>query len=296
MIDKPVGPTSHDVVARVRRALGQRRTGHGGTLDPPASGLLLVALGRPTRLLRYVLDLEKSYDGELVLGSATTTLDDTGEVTARAEMSGISATEVATAASSFVGAINQVPPMVSAVKIGGRRLHELAREGLEVDRPPRPVTIHRLEVAPTDEPLVFRLDVTCSSGTYIRSLAADIGAALGGVAHLRSLRRSAIGGFTLADAVPLEGLEASMLRPAAAIVGHLRSVEVDPALRGEIATGKVLERRSLGVSGEGPWALLDEGGVLLAVYEDYSEERAKPAVVLVEPGPRAGAAAAATTN
>src|SRR5438874_9260 len=192
VVDKPAGMTSHDVVARCRRIFGQRRVGHGGTLDPDATGVLLVVLGRATRLVRFVSELPKAYVGEIVLGTATSTLDAAGEVTGTWDMASVGLEDVRAAAARFVGEIDQVPPMVSAVKVGGRRLHELARAGVEVEREPRRVTIHSLAVAPTDESGVFRLAVNCSSGTYIRSVAADLGTALGGGAHLRNLRRIAV--------------------------------------------------------------------------------------------------------
>ncbi|MDQ1438806.1 MAG: tRNA pseudouridine55 synthase, partial [Acidimicrobiaceae bacterium] len=217
VVDKAAGWTSHDVVAKCRGVFGQRRIGHSGTLDPDATGVLLVGLGRVTRLLRFLTDLPKSYVGEVVFGVSTSTLDSSGEVTARHHMV-LGADEVAVAATRFVGHIEQVPPMVSAVKVGGRRLHELARAGIEVERAPRPVTVHRLAVVPTDDPLVYGIEVDCSSGTYIRTLAADLGAALGGGAHLRNLRRTAIGSFGLGEARPLEALAPeAVLSPAEAM-------------------------------------------------------------------------------
>jgi tRNA pseudouridine55 synthase len=284
VLDKPVGPTSHDVVAIVRRRLAERRVGHGGTLDPPASGVLLVAVGRSTRLLRYVLDLEKRYEAEIVLGTATSTLDDTGEVTGTTDMSGVTLEEVRAAASGFIGEIEQIPPMVSAVKVNGRRLHELAREGVEIERAPRRVRITELEIDPTAEEGVFRISMCCSSGTYVRSLAADLGSALGGLAHLRRLRRSAIGPFLAEGALAPDEVTRELLRPSAEVVAHLRSITVDDDLSALIATGRVLERRQVPMPGEGPWAVLDEAGELLAVYEATTAERAKPAVVLVTPG------------
>ncbi|MGH9153990.1 MAG: tRNA pseudouridine(55) synthase TruB, partial [Acidimicrobiales bacterium] len=204
VVDKPAGWTSHDAVARCRKAFGQRRVGHAGTLDPGATGVLVVGLGRATRLLRYVTELPKSYVGEVVLGVATSTLDDAGEETGRWDMSGVGLDAVRAAAARFVGEIDQVPPMVSALQVGGRRLHDLARAGVEVERAPRRVVVRRFEVSPGPEAGAFRIEVDCSSGTYVRSLAADLGAALGGGAHLRRLRRTAVGPFTLDEAVPLD--------------------------------------------------------------------------------------------
>jgi len=270
-------------VARVRRALLARRCGHGGTLDPPASGVLLVAVGRATRLLRYVLDLEKHYRAEVVFGRSTSTLDDTGELVAEVAMDGLTAEAVQAAATAFVGTIAQVPPMVSAVKIGGRRLYQLAREGVEVERPPREVRIERLALAPTADPLVYALDLECSSGTYVRSLAADLGEALGGVAHLRGLRRIAIGPFEAAAAVPLAEVGPGDLRPALEIVAHLRPLQLTDELLAAVAVGKALDRRAVGAVGDGPFALTDGAGALVAVYESQGPERLKPSVVLVAP-------------
>jgi tRNA pseudouridine55 synthase len=178
IVDKPAGITSHDVVSQLRKRLGERRVGHAGTLDPDATGVLLVGVGYVTRLMKYLSGLDKRYTAEVVMGIETSTLDDSGEVTQRHDMSGITLADVRTAARGLTGAIMQVPPMVSALKIDGRRLHELAREGIEVERAARPVTVHHFSVEPTADPAVFVIDVAVSSGTYVRSLAADIGTAL----------------------------------------------------------------------------------------------------------------------
>ncbi|MDQ3978258.1 MAG: tRNA pseudouridine(55) synthase TruB [Actinomycetota bacterium] len=270
--------TSHDVVSRCRRIFSQRRVGHGGTLDPDATGVLLVGLGRATRLLRFLSELPKSYEGEVVLGVATSTLDTAGEVVGRWDMTAVTPDDVRAAAATFVGEINQVPPMVSAVQVGGRRLHELAREGIEVEREPRRVTVYALEVEPA-EPCVYRIRVRCSAGTYVRTLAADLGTALGGGAHLRALRRTAVGPFEAAIARPLDQVSvADVLPPAEALRGR-PAVAVDDDVAAAVAHGKVLDRTVLAVDGDGPWAILDSGGNLLAVYEPYGQ-RAKPAVVL----------------
>jgi len=259
------------VVARCRKIFGQKRVGHSGTLDPDATGVLLVGLGRVTRLLRFLTDLPKSYIGEVVLGRATSTLDASGEVVGARDMTGVGLDEVRTAAAQFVGDIEQVPPMVSAVKVGGRRLHELARAGQEVERAARPVTVHRLDVSAGPGPGVFTIEVDCSSGTYVRTLAADIGTALGGGAHLRNLRRTAIGSFTLADATPLDGLTpADAVSPAEALRDYPVST-VDAATADAVSHGKSIE-----AAHEGPWRVLDEAGNLLAVYE-----AGRPAVVIV---------------
>ena len=180
VIDKPAAWTSHDVVAKARGVLGTRKVGHSGTLDPDATGVLVLGVGRATRLLRFLTELPKSYEAEIVLGVETDTLDSAGRVTARHRMDGVSETQARQAAASLTGDILQVPPMVSAVKVGGRRLYELAREGVEVERKARPVTVHRFEVASVpDRDGVLRAAVTARPGTYVRVLAADLGRALG---------------------------------------------------------------------------------------------------------------------
>jgi tRNA pseudouridine55 synthase len=270
VVDKPAGWTSHDVVAKSRGILGTRKVGHSGTLDPDATGVLLLGVGGVTRLLRFLSPLPKSYTAELVLGVETSTLDASGDVVATHEMA-VTLDEVRGAAAALTGDIMQVPPMVSAVQVGGKRLHELARRGIDVEREARPVTVHRFDVAPTDDPLVFRIAVSCSSGTYVRTLAADTGTALGGGAHLRALRRTAIGPFTEAIAHPLETPE--LLAPVTA-VQHLDRLEVP---RDRVAVGGVVAGDV--APGDGPWAVVD-GDELLAVYE-RSGARIKPAVVLI---------------
>jgi len=291
VVDKPAGWTSHDVVARCRRIYGQRRVGHSGTLDPGATGVLLVGLGRVTRLLRFLSDLPKSYVGEVVLGVSTDTLDDEGDVTGRWDMSQVGHAEVTAAATALTGQILQVPPMVSAVHVGGRRLHELAREGLEVERQPRPVTVWDFDASPAAEAGVWSIRVTCSSGTYVRALAADLGTALGGGAHLRRLRRVAIGSFDIGSARTLAELEAdpvaAVLPPSAALVGY-PALHVDEGIAQQVGHGRRLSRSELAAEGPGPWAVLDRSGSLLAVYEAVSPggdgDLLRPSVVLAGDG------------
>jgi tRNA pseudouridine55 synthase len=285
VIDKPAGMTSHDVVARVRRLLGQPKAGHAGTLDPDATGVLVVGLGRATRLMRFATGLPKSYTAEIVLGTSTSTLDAGGEVTGVFEMSRVTLAEAREAASRLTGRILQVPPMVSAVKVGGRRLHEIAREGGEVERQPRPVEVYRFDLESTALPGVLGAAVDCSSGTYVRVLAAELGVLLGGGAHLRTLRRCAVGQFLVGDAVALDRLSRADVRPPAGLVAHLDTVVAPDALFGPIGVGKVLGRRVLGWSGDGPWAVTDAAGDLLAVYEARDEDRVKPMVVLIAAPP-----------
>jgi tRNA pseudouridine55 synthase len=281
VIDKGAGWTSHDVVARCRRIFGQRRVGHAGTLDPDATGVLLVGLGRVTRLLRFVSALPKSYTTAIVLGTATSTLDASGEVVGTYDMAHVSPAQVAAAAADLTGEIEQVPPMVSAVKVGGRRLHELARQGVEVERAPRPVTVFRFETMPDPTRAgVYRAEIECSSGTYVRVLAHDLGLALGGAAHVADLRRTRIGSFGGAEMRPLDAIgPGDVLTPAQAM-RDLDAVTVEPALAASVRTGLPLDKVPIGALGEGPWALLDEQGTLLAVYEATESDRIRPAVVL----------------
>jgi tRNA pseudouridine55 synthase len=272
VVDKPAGITSHDVVGLLRRRFHERQVGHAGTLDPDATGVLVVAVGMATRLLRFVGDSRKQYTGEVVLGVETDTLDAAGAVTARHDMTGVTVSDARRViAEHLVGDIEQIPPMVSAIRVDGRRLHELAREGIEVERAPRPVTVHRFDVAPTADPLVLAVDVECSSGTYVRTLAADLGRLLGGGAHLRALRRTAVGAFTINEAA---GPDACELLPVEAAVRSLDHVMIDAATCALVATGRVLPRWP----GTGPWAVLHDD-TLVAVYEPHGDA-AKPSVVL----------------
>ena len=284
VIDKAAEWTSHDVVAKVRGVLGTRKVGHSGTLDPDATGVLVLGVGRATRLLRFLTLLPKQYVGQVVLGSETTTLDASGEVTAVHDMSAVTPGHVALAARRFVGDIEQVPPMVSAVKVDGRRLYEIAREGGEVERRARPVSVARFDVTAADEPGVFDAVVECSSGTYVRTLAADLGVALGGGAHLRNLRRTAVGSFTLADAHPVE---APVLLPLSEALRDLSGVRVDEATAADISFGRPLALYRLGpdadAGGDGPWPVHGPDGTLLAVYEPY-EGGARPVMVLAAAG------------
>ncbi len=284
VVDKEAGWTSHDVVARCRRIFGQKRVGHAGTLDPDATGVLLVGLGRTTRLMRFLTALPKTYEAEVVLGTATSTLDASGEVTGTWDMEDVSLAAVREAAAGLTGDIEQVPPMVSAVKVDGRRLHALAREGIEVERSARPVTVYRYDVAPGLAPGVFRIEVVCSSGTYVRVLAADLGEALGGGAHLRNLRRTRIGSFATEDARLVDELTPAVVLTPAQAMRDLDQVVVPIDAQKLVARGLPLDRVPLGVAGEGPWGLVDDAHHLLAVYEATETDRIKPAVVIEAAG------------
>jgi tRNA pseudouridine55 synthase len=286
VVDKPPGWTSHDVVARIRKVYGQRRVGHAGTLDPDATGVLLVGLGRVTRLLRYLQGAGKEYRGTVRFGVATSTLDAAGDVLDRTPLP-VTQRQVDEVAARFVGDIAQVPPMVSALKVGGRRLHDLAREGEEVERAPRPVRIDELvveEFEPGPYPAaVVRL--TCSSGTYVRSLAADLGAALGGCAHLERLRRLSVASFTLGEARDLDAIaaapDAALLTPLEAM-RDLERIDVDAEQARAVRHGATFTAGALTTTGNGPFAVVEPGGELLAVYERHGPGL-KPSVVLAAP-------------
>ncbi len=242
LLDKPVGPTSHDAVARVRRAAGLRRVGHAGTLDPLADGLLVLGLGPAARFLEYLVGLDKTYETTVRLGQATTTYDSEGEVTAEHPVS-VSAAQLTAALDAFRGPIRQRVPSHSAVKRDGRPLYESARRGEMIDLPQRDVVIHALDLLAFDPPLVT-LRVACSSGTYIRSLAHDLGAALGCGGHVAALRRTAVGVFSVDGAVPLDTLTpqsvAAALLPPAAAVAHLPRLEVDESGATRLSLGQRL--------------------------------------------------------
>ncbi|HEV3213730.1 MAG TPA: tRNA pseudouridine(55) synthase TruB [Acidimicrobiales bacterium] len=291
VLDKPAGMTSHDVVAAVRRALGERRVGHAGTLDPPATGVLLVGVGRATRLLRFLQGTDKDYDGELELGTTTTTLDATGEVTGTFDMAAVTDADVAAAAAALTGDLAQVPPMVSALHVGGRRLHELARAGVEVAREPRRVHVASFIVTPEGRGR-YRFQVTCSSGTYVRSLVDDLGRALHGGAHLATLRRTRVGAFSLDDATSLEAFCAdraaarAALLPARAMVAHLGVVTVGDDDAASLVHGRrVVTGARPGDAGE--VAVCAEDGSLVGVAARDADGVLRPEVVMHPGGARA---------
>ena len=216
LIDKPPGPTSHDVVDMVRRATGEQKVGHAGTLDPFASGLLILAVGKATKELSKFVGLDKTYEAAICLGATSDTMDRTGKIE-HAECSVVSEPAVREIMERFRGVIDQVPPMYSAKKVGGRKLYELAREGKEVERKPVRVAIHELELLSHEWPYL-RVRAQVSSGTYIRALAHDIGASLGCGAYLEELRRTAVGTYKVEDALPADhiangGIEKRLFRP-----------------------------------------------------------------------------------
>lgn len=272
ILDKPTGPTSHDCVARVRRRLGTRQVGHSGTLDPLASGVLVIAVGPATRLVEYLVGADKEYLADVVFGVQTDSYDADGAVTAEVDASALTAAEVAAAMGSFGGIVLQVPPPVSAVKVGGRPSHARHRAGESVALAPRSVVVKRLELldfAPGKQPRA-RLLIACGSGFYVRSLAHDLGRQLGCGAHLAALRRTRVGPFDLDQAVTVDDLElhgAALLRPAALAVAHLPAVSVGAA-RERLLLGQRLGPGDWSGGPEGgPVVVRDAAGELLAIGE-----------------------------
>ncbi len=259
VVDKPAGPTSFEVVKRVRRALRAEKAGHAGTLDPAATGVLAVCVGEAVKLQHWLADGDKAYDATIAFGASTSTEDAEGEVVARGDASAVTAGALADALPRFVGEISQVPPMYSAVRVAGRRLHEAARAGEDVERAPRTVRVHAIDVLdvapPSGDGLVLaRVRVRCGKGTYVRTLAADLGRALGVPAHLATLRRIEASGFGVADAIALEQIEAlgrtdpaalrARLVPLAAALRTFPAVTVDAAEARALAQGKPLRREA----------------------------------------------------
>lgn len=271
-VNKPAGPTSHDIVARVRRATGVRKVGHAGTLDPMATGVLVLCLGAATRLSEFVMASRKVYRARVRLGVETDTYDAEGAVVAEMPVA-LDRETVEAALAQYRGAIEQVPPMYSAIQQGGRRLYDLARAGQEVPREARMVTIDRLALIDWEPPFAW-LEVTCSPGTYIRSLAHDLGQTLGTGAHLAALQRAASGRFTVEDAVGWDTLEATMidgtwrryLLPADLAVADLPMLALDAAQADAIRQGQWIVAGDTSDTGALARAY-DETGVFLAVLE-----------------------------
>lgn len=242
-INKPLGLTSHDVVAQVRRAAGQKRVGHAGTLDPLATGVLLVCLGRATRLVEYLMGQKKVYEATVKLGQSTATYDAEGEVTLTRPVPPLTITQLEEALNPFRGEIEQVPPMYSALKQKGQPLYKLARAGVEVERPSRPVTIYQLTLLSWQEP-ELQLEIHCSAGTYIRSLAHDLGELLGCGGHLTALKRTAVGTFTTEKAVDLTTLTSltiqEQLWPLTAGVQHLPQLTISDEMAQDLLNGKTV--------------------------------------------------------
>ena len=257
VVDKPAGPTSFEVVRRVRRALGADKAGHGGTLDPAATGVLVVCVGEAVKLQQFLANGDKAYQGTIAFGAATDTEDAEGAVIARGDPSALDEVALRAALAARVGEQEQVPPMYSAVRVGGRRLHEVARAGETVDRAPRRVRVHALELlALSPEAGGLRaalVAVSCSKGTYVRTLAADLGRDLGVPAHLAALRRTSASGFDLAEATPLDEVErlgraggpgelAARLIPLAGALRHLPALALDERSAWDLVHGRPVAR------------------------------------------------------
>jgi len=272
VVDKPRGPSSFAVVQQVRRALGVQRAGHGGTLDPLATGVLPVCLGEGTKLAAFFLDADKEYEAELLLGVATDTYDAAGRVVATHDPAGVTEHDLRVSLRSFLGRIRQRPPAFSAIKQGGRPVYERARAGELVSVPEREVEIFTLEVLEAPLPRA-RLRVVCSKGTYVRSLADDIGRDLQVGAHLTALRRTRSGAFGLDRSIGLDEVAAAerdgrlpLLAPPDA-VPHLPRAAVDAALEARLRQGQPVTGRELGSPRPGPVAAVDERGHLVAIVE-----------------------------
>ncbi len=290
LVDKPSGWTSHDVVAKVRNLLRMKKVGHAGTLDPMATGLVVVGIGRATRLLRFVQAAPKEYIAKAVFGVATDSLDADGAILERAEMD-VTQSEVERVMERFTGTIAQVPPMVSARKVGGRKLYELAREGVEIEREARDVEIYRLELidfAPSNYPEVtFR--TVCSTGTYVRTLGDDIARTLGGRAHLSALRRIRNGSLHVTNAVRIEEIEAAAQEDRAfdlvlaARDGLPDLPEATASGELEIGVGRGLSFPAAAIDAAdletGPVRVVNDAGRLLAVYR-IDQGKAFPEVVI----------------
>jgi tRNA pseudouridine55 synthase len=285
-LDKTAGVTSFDAVAMVRRRLGLRRVGHAGTLDPDATGVLPILLGEATKLMAYLSDQDKEYEATLRLGIITETGDLTGRVLDERPVTALDPQRVEDACRAFVGRIKQVPPMYSAVHHAGRRLYELAREGVEVVREPREVVIHALEVQGVDGPRVC-LRVVCGKGTYLRSLAVDLGAALGCGAAVERLVRTRVGPFDLATAVPWAALAgeaptvlAARVRPPESALAGWPALRLDARAEARFAHGQPVE---IAPAGTTPGALVRvhaTDGRLLGVGEVATGGRTRPVRIL----------------
>jgi tRNA pseudouridine55 synthase len=270
LVDKPYGVTSHDVVDVARRSLRTRKVGHAGTLDPMATGLLILGVGRATRLLRYLGDLPKSYAATGRLGEETDTLDADGRIVRSAPVD-VSRAEIERACAALVGDSLQTPPAYSAVKVGGRKLYEAARKGDALEAPARPIHVDAFEVSAFDGRDV-EVRITCSGGTYVRVLVADVGRALGSGAHLVRLRRTAIGPFRVEDARPPgEGTP----EPIERAIGHLPKIRLEPEEARAASHGRILA--SAGI--DGPYAVYGPDDALKGIYRDDGA-KAWPEVVL----------------
>jgi tRNA pseudouridine55 synthase len=279
VVDKPAGWTSHDVVARVRRLAGTRRVGHAGTLDPMATGVLVLGVDRATRLLGHLALTVKAYDATIRLGVSTTTDDAMGEATAAASAADLADSDIMSGVAALIGDIEQVPPTVSAVKIGGRRSYALARAGEAVALGARPVTVYRFDVRDirrVGDVIDLDVSVTCSAGTYVRALARDLGARLGVGGHLAMLRRTRVGPYSLEAAHTLDELarEFVLIPLEEAVAGAFPRRDVDERDAVRLANGVQLPAAGI----DGTYAAFAPDGTFLALLEDRGPV-AKPVAV-----------------
>jgi tRNA pseudouridine55 synthase len=286
LVDKPQGLTSHDVVARVRSILQEKKIGHAGTLDPMATGLLVLAVGPSTRLLRFAQSETKRYVGAVKFGVATDSLDADGAVVDERPVPALTSEIVDAAAALMIGPQDQTPPMVSAIQIDGQRLHDLARRGVEVDRRARTITVSAFTLSPTDDPSVWRFDVECSVGTYVRVLLSDLAQRLGTVGHLVELRRLASGAHSVENALTLDTLTdavakgAAVLAPPSTFVTGLEHVTlgVDQARAMRMGQRVTLSEPYRGDE----IAAMDTDGELIGILS-RRDESWKPELVLTSP-------------
>ncbi|HET7351948.1 MAG TPA: tRNA pseudouridine(55) synthase TruB [Marmoricola sp.] len=276
VVDKPAGMTSHDVVARVRRLAGTRKVGHAGTLDPMATGVLVLGVGRATRLLGHLLVTDKAYDATVRLGESTTTDDAEGETVARTPTDAVTEADVRAALAAMVGEVDQVPSAVSAIKVDGKRAYARVRSGEQVELAARRVRIDAIEVHAVRGDDVD-ISVSCSSGTYIRAIARDLGDALGVGGHLVALRRTAVGPYRIEDAHTLEKLadDVAVLPIAEAARAAFPTLVLDDDQATEVRFGRKL---TVQLPAEGPVALLTGDGEFLALYEQSGEQARAVAV------------------
>jgi len=275
LVDKPGGVTSHDVVARARRALGTRKIGHAGTLDPMATGLLILGVEGATRLLTFIVGLDKTYEATIRLGVATDSDDADGEITATTDASHVTPSAIASGVEALTGRISQVPSTVSAIKVGGRRAYDLARAGEQVELRARDVEVSRFDVLAErwgDGFVDLDVVVDCSSGTYIRALARDLGAALGVGGHLTALRRTRIGPFRVADAAMLDDLHtATPIDPATAAAAVLGRLDVSADEARDLRHGKRLAGAAARLASSRV-AAIDPDGRLVGIVERRGDD------------------------
>jgi len=283
LVDKPAGWTSHDVVAKMRGILRQRRIGHAGTLDPMATGLLVIAVGSATRLLRFATDNQKTYTGTVKLGEATDSLDADGVVTATALVPDLSPSQAQIIAATFLGPQQQIPPMVSAIKVDGKKLYELAREGKEIERKPRDIVVSKFEIGETEIPGSWAFEVTVTPGTYVRVLLADWAVQAGTVGHLTALRRTASGASVVDAAYTIESLQEAVAKGESVLAAPLEMTKQFPVVTVDDATVLAI-RQGKTVAFDTPLDgdylnAVDGAGELVAILRP-KDDRWQPDVVL----------------